>query len=360
MGAALRIAPGLLLAGGLAALATVAADALGARVLHAQKTPVSPVLAGILLGMALANAVRLPAAVRPGLRFCATTLLRTGIVLLGIRLSVGDVARLGASGLPVVLTCIAAGVALSAAIARRAALPPRLGTLIGVGTSICGVSAIAATGPAIGAKDEEVSYAIAVVTVFGLLAMLAYPFLAATLVGGDPAAVGLFLGTAVHDTSQVNGAALIYAQMHDAPDAVDAAVVTKLVRNLFMIAVIPLLAARHAGEMTRAGTGAARWLGLFPRFVLGFVAMAAFRSVGDAALAAGGPWPWDGASWSAWTGAITSASGACMLGALTAVGLGTDLRAMRRLSFGPFLVGLASALAVGATSLVAIRALRLL
>ncbi len=340
-------------------MAALAAGAAGPGVLPAGM-PVSPVLLGILLGMALSNTVRLPAALRPGLRFAATTLLRAGIVLLGIRLSVGEVARLGAAGLPVVLACVAAGVALSVVIARRAALPPRLGTLIGVGTSICGVSAIAATGPAIGAKDEEVAYAIAVVTVFGLLAMLAYPFVVAGLVGSDPAAVGLFLGVAVHDTSQVNGSALIYAQMHDAPAAVDAAVVTKLVRNLFMIAVIPLLAAGHAEDAAHGSPAASRLLRLFPRFVLGFVAMAAFRSAGDAVLAAGGPWPWDGPRWSALLGTLASTSGTCMLVALTAVGLGTDLRAMRRLSLVPFVVGLASALAVGATGLLAIRALRLL
>lgn len=346
--------PGVLLAGALAALATAAADALGTRLLHLERTPVSPVLVGIVLGIVLGNATRLPDAVRPGLRFAVTTLLRLGIILLGIRLSVGDVARLGAAGLPVVLACIAAGVLLSAAIARRAALPPRLGTLIGVGTSICGVSAIAATGPVIGAKDEEVAYAIAVVTVFGMLAMLAYPFIVSALVGPDPAAVGLFLGTAVHDTSQVNGAALIYAGMRGAPAVVDAAIVTKLVRNLFMIAVIPLLAARHAGAATGATGG---WTRLFPRFVLGFVAMAALRSAGDAALAAGAPWPWGAADWRALHGVLETASGACMLVALTAVGLGTDLRAMRRLSFVPFLVGLASAAAVAATSLLTIRLL---
>ena len=352
--------PGLLLTAVLAVVATRLSDVLGRRVLHLEKTPISPVMLGIVLGMMLGYAVRLPATVRPGLRFAVTKLLRLGIILLGIRLSVVDVARLGAASIPVVVACITTGVLLSAALGRWLSLPPRLGTLIGVGTSICGVSAIAATGPAIEAKDEEVAYAIAVITVFGLLAMLGYPFLCAWS-GADPAAIGLFLGTAVHDTSQVNGAALIYAQMRDAPRVVDVAIVTKLVRNLFMIAVIPLMtylhhrrAAAESGETKRVPLAR-----LFPQFVIGFVAMAAFRSAGDALLARGAAWPWHYDAWHALHRSLESASGTLMLLALSAVGLGTDFRAMRRMTLKPLFVGLASALAVGAVSLLVIRAQRM-
>lgn len=350
--------PGVLLTGALAVAATRLADLAGTRLLHMDKTPVSPVMLGIVLGMLLGNVLRLPDAVRPGLRFAGTKLLRLGIILLGIRLSVVEVAHLGAAGLPVVLACVASGVALSAAMTRGMALPPRLGTLIGVGTSICGVSAIAATGPAIGARDEEVSYAVAVITVFGLLAMLVYPFVVTALFGGDPVSIGMFLGTAIHDTSQVNGAALIYAQTHDAPRVVDVAIVTKLVRNLFMIVVIPVLAVRHADaapDGTRGGPG--RWLRLFPHFVLGFLGVAAFRSLGDAMLGAGAPWPWDATAWASLQHALQEGSGQAMLLALSAVGLGTDLRAMRRLTLRPFFVGLGSALGVAAVSLIVVRLL---
>ena len=352
--------PGLVLTVVLAVVATRLADVLGTRVLHLDKTPISPVMLGIVLGMMLGYAVRLPEVVRPGLKFAVTKLLRLGIILLGIRLSVVDVARLGAASLPIVVACITTGVALSAALSRWLALPPRLGTLIGVGTSICGVSAIAATGPAIEAKDEEVAYAIAVITVFGLLAMLGYPFLCAWS-GADTNAIGLFLGTAVHDTSQVNGAALIYAQMRNDPRVVDVAIVTKLVRNLFMIAVIPLMtflhhrrAAAETGDTARVPIAR-----LFPLFVLGFVAMAAFRSVGDAMLAHRGTWPWDWDAWHALHRSLETASGNLMLLALAAVGLGTDFRAMRRMTLKPLFVGLACALAVGAVSLLVIRAQRM-
>jgi uncharacterized integral membrane protein (TIGR00698 family) len=271
-----------------------------------------------------------------------------------------DVARLGTASIPIVVACIATGVTLSIALGRWMKLPPRLGTLIGVGTSICGVSAIAATGPAIDAKDEEVAYAIAVITVFGLLAMLGYPFLCAWS-GADPSAIGLFLGTAVHDTSQVNGAALIYAQMRNAPRVVDVAIVTKLVRNLFMIAVIPLMTFLHHRRAAAESGGTRRvpLARLFPQFVIGFVAMAAFRSAGDALLSRGAAWPWSYDGWHALHKSLESASGALMLLALGAVGLGTDFRSMRRMTLRPLFVGLASALAVGAVSLLVIRAQRM-
>ena len=351
---------GFLLAAALGAVGTWLAAWLGRAVWGLEKSPVSPVMVSIVLGMAIGNVVRLPAWTRPGLRFAMTRVLRLGIVLLGIRLSFVEVARLGALAFPLVVLCILSGLLLTGALGRRFGLPPRLVALIGVGTSICGVSAIAATGPAIRARDEEVAYAIAVITVFGLVAMLVYPYLSHALFAADPTSVGLFLGTAVHDTSQVNGAAMIYADVHGDPRALDVAIVTKLVRNLFMIAVIPVMALRHhRSEGTGdASTPRVPLLRLFPAFVLGFVLMAVLRSVGDAGLRDGlALGLWDAATWSRLHGLVRDASLVCMVVALSAVGLGTDFRAFRSLRLAPFVVGLGSALAVGVVSYVGIRLL---
>jgi len=316
-------------------------------------------MVAIVLGMLAGNVLRLPAVFRPGVRLAATGVLRAGIVLLGIRLSFVEVARLGALSVPLVAVTIVAGIAISAAVARTFALPPRLGLLIGVGTSICGVSAIAATGPAIDARDEEVAYSIAVITVFGLLAMLLYPYVGHLLFAGDATAVGLFLGTAVHDTSQVNGAAMIYRDLHAAPRALDVAVVTKLVRNLCMIAVIPFMALRaRRGAAPDAAGRRVPLARLFPAFVLGFVLLSAARSFGDAGLAGGRAFGlWDATAWSALCRALQDASLGCMVVALTAVGLGTDFRSFRALSLRPFLAGLGAALGVGLVSFAAIRLL---
>src|SRR5699024_10210163 len=117
----------------------------------------------------------------------------------------------------------------------------RLGTLIACGTGICGVTAIMATSPVIEAKENEISYAVANITIFGLTGMVLYPFLANFLFADDPIKAGMFLGTAIHDTAQVTGAALIYNQMFDMKTVVDVATVTKLTRNLFIIVIIPFV-----------------------------------------------------------------------------------------------------------------------
>src|SRR5699024_9617060 len=98
-----------------------------------------------------------------------------------------------------------------------------------------------ATAPVIKAKEDEISYAVANITIFGLIGMMVYPYVGHLLFPDDPIKVGLFLGTAIHDTAQVTGAALIYSQMFDVSEVIDIATVTKLTRNLFIIAVIPFV-----------------------------------------------------------------------------------------------------------------------
>ncbi|NIV40267.1 MAG: putative sulfate exporter family transporter, partial [Anaerolineae bacterium] len=147
-------------------------------------------------------------------------------------------------GIPIVIVCFLSSLLITTRIGRWLELPERLTALIAVGTSICGVSAIVATGPSIHADDEEVAYAVAVITVFGLAATISYPYIAHAVFSGDALQAGLFLGTAVHDTSQVVGAAKVYVDAFSAPLALDVATVTKLVRNLLMALAIPYLAFR--------------------------------------------------------------------------------------------------------------------
>src|SRR4029453_17942071 len=151
-------------------------------------------------------------------------------------------------------------------------------------------SAIAATGPAIGARDDEVSYAVGCVTLFGLFALLVYPFAAQWLFAGDPRLAGLFLGAAIHDTAQVAGAGMLAAQHYGDPAVLDTAAVTKLLRNAFMIAVVPAAASWHHRGAS-AGVRAPRLTQAVPRFVLGFLALALVRTLGDL----GGAAPFGGA-----------------------------------------------------------------
>jgi uncharacterized integral membrane protein (TIGR00698 family) len=326
---AARLAPGLALAAGLAALASAAA-------------PFAIALA-ILAGLALRNTVGLPPAYEPGVRFAAGTLLRLGVALLGIRLSVGALGEVGAAALPIAGACIVAALLLAAAAARAFGLPRRLGLLVAVGTAICGNSAIAATAPVIGADEEETSYAVGTITLFGLLALFVHPFLAHLWFGDDARLAGLFLGTAIHDTAQVAGAGLLYAQHYGAPAALDAAALTKLVRNLCLLAVIPLVALLHGRRR------AAQAPPLVPLFVVGFAALAALRTLGDRVVAAS-PSLVDGALFSAAIGSASSTSAGCLAVAMAAIGLSTRLGRLRSLGFAPLAAGFAAALAVALVS----------
>jgi len=333
------------------------ADLVGHALLSAQglgggSSPISGVPVAIVLGLLLRNLLPLPAMLTPGLKFCVTTILRLGIVLIGIRLSAFDVLRLGLAGLPVVLAAVCTGLLFVTWFNGRLGLAPRLGTLIAAGTSICGVTAIVSTAPAIEADEREVAYAVANVVAFGLFGMLVYPYVAHVLLR-RPEAVGLFLGTAIHDTSQVVGAALTYRQLYNDDLVLRVATVTKLTRNLFLAGVIPLLTWLHVRRANAAKADArhVRWTALVPAFVVGFLAMAIVRTIGDATLDTVGAayGVWNSAAWTNVTRAVGDFwGGRVLLGmAMAAVGLNTSVSVLRGVGAKPFVVGFAGALAVG-------------
>lgn len=360
----LTLLPGVGLAAGVMLVSLPLAEWLGAGLLRLQgidpagrASPVSGVLVAIVAGMLLRNLLPLPVLLRAGIGFSVTKLLRLGIICVGIKLSFLEVLRLGAWGVPVVAGAIAAGLLFVTWVNRALGLPPRLGTLIAAGTGICGVTAIVSTAPGIEAEDREVAYAVANITVFGLAAMFAYPYLAARLLE-TPAQVGLFLGTSIHETAQVVGAALTYREVFASDAAFEAATVTKLTRNLFLAIVVPLLVALYHRQKQAGAEQAARRVKLtklLPLFVLGFVGLAVLRSVGDATLAGGRALGlFDAQQWRALVAQVGDVWGArYLLGtAMAAVGLNTSFTVFRGVGFRPFAVGLAGALVVGATGLV--------
>jgi uncharacterized integral membrane protein (TIGR00698 family) len=337
------------------------ADLIGQQILASQgltgSSPLSGVPVAIVLGLLLRNTLSLPASLNPGLKFATTTILRAGIVLVGIRLSVFDVVKLGIAGLPVVLGAITTGLIFVTWFNRRLGLPPRLGTLIAAGTSICGVTAIVSTAPAIDADEREVAYAVANVVAFGLFGMLVYPYLAHALLGSSET-IGLFLGTAVHDTSQVVGAALTYKQVYDDDVVLRVATVTKLTRNIFLAAVIPILTWMHIKSQSKVGAGgigAVSVSSLVPGFVIGFLLMAALRSAGDWSLGSNGAafGIWSAAEWAAITKQLGDywASQILLGTAMAAVGLNTNFAVFKGVGLKPFAVGMAGALVVGAVGM---------
>jgi uncharacterized integral membrane protein (TIGR00698 family) len=349
------ILPGFALTALIAWLGLRSSDWLGRGVMGFAKSPISGIMMAILIGLVVANSVRLPKAFKPGIAFSQKKVLRLGIILLGIRLSIGDVVKLGASSIPVIVVCIAGGLLVASWLSRRLTLSSRLGTLIAVGTSICGASAIVATGPAIEAKEEEVAYAVANITLFGIVAMLVYPYVAHAVFGGNPTQAGLFLGTSIHETAQVAGSGLIYKQLFDSPKALDAATVAKLVRNLFMAIVIPLMAYLHHRRSTDENRKRVSVASLFPLFILGFVLMAVLRSVGDATVSGGAAFGLlDKATWSALVKGLDTWAGNLLAAAMAAVGLATSVRQFKGLGLRPFYAGLGAAVSVGVLSILGI------
>jgi uncharacterized integral membrane protein (TIGR00698 family) len=360
----LRLLPGVAVAAGIMLVSLWLADVIGVALLRAQgidptgkSAPLSGVLVAILVGILLRNLLPLPQSVQPGIQFSVTKLLRLGIILVGIKLSFLDVLKLGAWGIPVVAIAIVSGLVLVLWFNRLLKLPERLGTLIAVGTGICGVTAIVSTAPAIRAEQREVAYAVANVTLFGLLGMFLYPYLAKALLYTSEQ-VGLFLGIAVHETAQVVGAALAYKEMFQDDVAFQAATVTKLTRNLFLVVVVPLMAFYYLRQQRASGQSEddarVSILKLFPAFVLGFLAMALVRSVGDATLANGAAFgAWDPEQWKSLTALLGEHWGSrYLLGtAMAAVGLGTSFSVFKGLGLKPFAVGLVGALLVGVIGL---------
>ena len=246
--------PGLLLAGALGAASLW---------LNGFYKPASAVAIALVAGLLIRNLLGVPDRYRPGVTFSVKRVLRLAIILLGARLSFLSVVETGANALVIVVTCIVLALLLVFCLSRLLRLPRRLGTLIGIGSSICGNSAIVATAPVISAEDEEVSFAVATITLFGMLAVLVYPVIGHLLAMSDTA-FGTWAGTAVNDTSQVVAAGSIYST-----DAHDVAVVVKLTRNLFMAPVIVLMGLFHnRRQNTGREAGRIDYRKAFPLFVL--------------------------------------------------------------------------------------------
>lgn len=352
--------PGLLLALGVALLAQPIAATLGAWLLQAQgitgeaSSPVSAIPVAVILGLLVANTVGVHRRFSPGLSLVVKRVLRLGIILVGLKLSLLDVVKVGLIGVPMVLALVIFALGVALFIARQLGVSDRLGVLAAASTAICGITATLAVAPTIDADDREVAYTVANVTLFGLFGMLVYPYLAHGLFGDQSGAAGLFLGTAIHDTSQVMGAALSYREIFDDERALQVATVAKLTRNSLLVAVVPGLAWLHARRSAGAGGARPSLASLFPLFVLGFLALSLVRTLGDWGLSQGGEafGLLPAADWKALIKlAGERAATLALATALAGVGLSTRLSTLRGLGPRPFVVGLSAAVLVGLASL---------
>ena len=324
------------------------ADWFGVAVLGFEKSPVSAIMMAIVIGMLIANTVGVPERWQPGLRFCTSTVLRVGIMLLGIRLSLLGAGKFTLVALPFVVAAIVIGIVTVSLLGRWLGLSRQLSGLIAVGTAICGCTAIVATAPLIKANESEVSYSVACITVFGVVAMFAYPLLANQAFPLAPELAGLFLGTSIHETAQVAGAGMMYEAQFAAPVALDIATVTKLVRNLCMIAVIPLVGVMFAARHRPGETAEVSLLKMIPWFIVGFALMSALRTVGDL-----GERPFGVLSqvqWSQFVDFVRDGAERCLLVAMSAIGLTAMFASIVRIGMRPFALGLFAAVLIGGVS----------
>ncbi|WP_254395503.1 YeiH family protein [Streptomyces sp. AC512_CC834] len=325
--------PGLAVAVAIAAVATVVGGWFPL---------VGGPVAGIVIGVALSAARRPGKRLRPGLTTASTFVLQLSVVLLGCQLSLTQVVRVGGSSLPVMLGSLVACLAAAYFVGRRLGIARDLRTLIGVGTSICGASAIAAVTPVIGAASAEVAYAVSTIFLFNIVAVLVFPLLG-HLLDMSQQAFGLFAGTAVNDTSSVVAAAATYGD-----EAGQYAVVVKLTRTLLIIPICLWLAALTKRRALALGTDTLgtdgpghaprlNVLKLVPWFLVGFLLTALVNTLGLIPSRA--------------HSGLTTLCVFLITAALSAIGLTTDLRGLRRAGPRPLLLGACLWIVVSATSL---------
>ncbi len=310
------------------------------------KSPISTVLIAILLGILMGNAFTPRPGMMIGLDFTQQYILKLGIIFLGIRLSFEEFIKFGSIAIPLIIFCIVGVLILIKLLIKKVPISSKMSYLIAIGTSVCGATAIVATAPVINAKKTEVAYAIANITLFGVIAMIFYPYFAEWYFDGEQLKSGLFLGTSIHETSQVAAAGLIYDQQFNSPETLNVATVTKLIRNTFLVIMIPLFALLYnRGEIKSKKYSI---LNIFPYFVLGFIGMIIVRNLGDQLFTS------DNKNYEIWINLIEYIkilATVFLTMAMAAVGISINLNELKSMGYKPFVVGLIAAITVGIISL---------
>lgn len=315
-----RLAPGV---------AFALAGALLGIALHEVLSLLSALVVAVVIGIVAGNSGLIHPAMRPGLEFAGRNLLRAGVVVVGFRLSAGDLGDLGWPGAIAVMVTVAVTFVGMRWLGRKLGVPPGLSLLAATGFSICGASAIAAAEPLSDADRDEVAYALGLVALCGTLAIFVLPPLG-TLFDLSPTLFGKWAGAAVHDVGQVVATASL-----EGDEALAAAVVVKLTR---VVLLAPLLAFVAIGVRRRAGGDpTATRPPLLPLFVLLFLVAVAIRStgvLGEAVL-----------------DHLRTLEGLLLGAGLVALGCGVDVRRLRRLGGRPLVLGMTSWVLMSAVAL---------
>ena len=342
----LVIVPGIILTFVLYSFSQGLNNIIGIELLGYEKSPMSTAMIAILIGIVLGNIFKMRKRFSLGIDFTQKYILKLGIICLGIQLKPFEFLKFGTVAIPLIIVCIISVLIVVKLLIKKLKISTRMAYLISIGSTVCGTTAIIATAPIINANKSEVAYAVANMTVFGIISMLIYPYFANIYFDGDPLFVGLFLGTAIHETSQVAAAGLIYDQQFNSPETLNVATVTKLIRNTFLVVMIPLFAFLYNRNTSK--TKNYSLLEIFPYFVLGFIGMIIFRNIGDHFFLAAG----SNEIWEYSKSHIKDSAKIFLSMAMAAVGLSTNLKDLKSMGFKPFVVGFIAMITVGLVSII--------
>lgn len=246
----------------------------------------APVIA-IIVGMILSLIIKKKDAFTDGIAFTSKKILQYAVILLGFGLNLATIGKVGLTSLPIILSTIATSLIVAFVMYKLLKVPSKTATLIGVGSSICGGSAIAATAPVIDADDEEIAQSISVIFLFNVIAALIFPTLGGFL-GMTDNGFALFAGTAVNDTSSVTAAASTWDSMHGTGSMVlDSATIVKLTRTLAIIPITLVLAFVRMRKEKSGNTGSKTKVSLkkiFPMFILYFVLASVITTIATSIL----------------------------------------------------------------------------
>ena len=233
-----------------------------------------PVFA-ILAGMVITLFYKQKDGVQPGITFTSKKILQYAVVLLGFGMNLSDILEKGQQSLPIILSTITISLLIAFCLYKVLKMSPKISTLIGVGSSICGGSAIAATAPVIGADDEDIAQSIAVIFLFNVVAALIFPTLGG-LLGLSNDGFGLFAGTAINDTSSVTAAATAWDGIHQS-NTLDTATIVKLTRTLAIIPITLVLALYRTKKEKQGASISIKKI--FPFFILFFILASAITTI---------------------------------------------------------------------------------
>ena len=309
-----------------------------------------PIIGGaviaILAGMILTIFIKNKTPFESGVKFTSKKILQWAVILLGFGLNLRVILETGKQSLPIILSTITVSLVIAFVLHKLMHIPGKISTLVGVGPSICGGSAIAATAPVIDADDEEVAQAISVIFFFNVLAALIFPTLG-KLIGfsttsGD--AFGIFAGTAVNDTSSVTAAASTWDNMWNLGSAtLDTAVTVKLTRTLAIIPITLVLAfLRTRSEKSSGAEGKKVSLKqIFPMFILYFIAASIITTIAVSCGVDAGIFS-----------PVKELSKFFIVLAMSAIGLNTDIIKLIKTGGKPIVMGFCCWVGITAVSLV--------